>query len=347
MVKLLAAFLCCMLALPVLAQTSEAAASKVAVSGQQADVGRQILVTVNNPRTERSLRAGSTPKSYGNGAARYQVSPRARSSLERLESPQAEPGVALLAHPRSHVEGIRAAIPASGIARLDADTSVSPKSWQAALTAVGAACAAVDDVFSGAASNAFVAARPPGHHAEKATAMGFCLFNNAAIAARHAQKAHGAERIAIVDWDVHHGNGTQDIFWSDPSVLYCSTHQMPLYPGTGGWAETGAGNIVNAPMPPESGSELFRSAFTSRILPAIDGFKPDLIVVSAGFDAHRRDPLAEINLVEGDFDWATGQHMERAATHAGNRLVSLLEGGYDLQGLAFSVAAHVGRLMRG
>ena len=177
--------------------------------------------------------------------------------------------------------------------------------------------------------------------------MGFCLFNNAAIAARHAQAAHGAERVAIVDWDVHHGNGTQDLFWDDNSVLYCSTHQMPLYPGTGAKEETGAGNIVNAPLSPASGSDAFRDAFESRILPAIDRFEPDLIIVSAGFDAHHRDPLAEINLTEDDFDWATGQLMARAERHAAGRLVSLLEGGYDLQGLAFSVAAHVGRLMKG
>ncbi|TIU26999.1 MAG: histone deacetylase family protein, partial [Mesorhizobium sp.] len=202
-------------------------------------------------------------------------------------------------------------------------------------------------VFEGRAANAFVAARPPGHHAEKTTAMGFCLFNTAAIAARHAQKKHQAERVAIVDWDVHHGNGTQDIFWDDPSVLYCSTHQMPLYPGTGAKSETGAGNIVNAPLAPRTGSELFRDAFLSRVLPSIDAFAPDLIIISAGFDAHHRDPLAEINLTEDDFDWATGQLMERAGRHSGNRLVSLLEGGYDLQGLAFSVAAHVGRLMKG
>jgi acetoin utilization deacetylase AcuC-like enzyme len=202
-------------------------------------------------------------------------------------------------------------------------------------------------VWSGAADNVFVAARPPGHHAERDTAMGFCLFNNAAIAARHAQKAHGAEKVAIVDWDVHHGNGTQDIFWSDPSVLYCSTHQMPLYPGTGALGETGAGNIFNAPLSPGSDGAYFREAFNGRILPALDDFRPDLIIVSAGFDAHYRDPLAEINLVEDDFDWATGQLMERAQSFSGGRLVSLLEGGYDLQGLAFSVAAHIRRMMKG
>ncbi|TGS87367.1 histone deacetylase family protein [Mesorhizobium sp. M3A.F.Ca.ET.174.01.1.1] len=269
------------------------------------------------------------------------------SALDRVKAPEADEATILYAHPQDFVARVRAAIPESGIVSIDADTSASPKSWQAAVTAIGAANAAVDDVFDGRASNVFVAARPPGHHAEKTTAMGFCLFNTAAIAARYAQKKHQAERVAIVDWDVHHGNGTQDIFWDDPSVLYCSTHQMPLYPGTGAKSETGAGNIVNAPLAPRTGSELFRDAFLSRVLPSIDAFAPALIIISAGFDAHHRDPLAEINLTEDDFDWATGQLMERAGRHSGNRLVSLLEGGYDLQGLAFSVAAHVGRLMKG
>ena len=269
------------------------------------------------------------------------------SALDRVRAPLGDEAAILYAHPQAHVARVRAAIPETGLARIDADTTASPKSWQAALTAIGAANAAVDDVFEGRADNVFVAARPPGHHAEKTTAMGFCLFNTAAIAARHAQKTHGVERVAIVDWDVHHGNGTQDIFWDDASVLYCSTHQMPLYPGTGARDETGAGNIVNAPLSPNTGGEVFRDAFSSRVLPALDAFAPDLIIVSAGFDAHRRDPLAEINLDEGDFDWATGKLMERAGRHAEGRLVSLLEGGYDLQGLAFSVAAHVGRLMKG
>jgi acetoin utilization deacetylase AcuC-like enzyme len=267
--------------------------------------------------------------------------------LDRVEAPLGDEATILYAHPAEHVARVRAAIPDVGIARIDGDTTASPKSWQAVVTAIGAANAAVDDVFEGRADNVFVAARPPGHHAEKTTAMGFCLFNTAAIAARYAQKKHGAERVAIVDWDVHHGNGTQDIFWDDPSVLYCSTHQMPLYPGTGAKNETGAGNIVNAPLEPRTGSELFRDALLSRVLPALDNFAPDLILISAGFDAHHRDPLAEINLTEDDFDWATGQLMERAVRHSGGKLVSLLEGGYDLQGLAFSVAAHVARLMKG
>jgi acetoin utilization deacetylase AcuC-like enzyme len=269
------------------------------------------------------------------------------SALDRVQAPDGDPAAILYAHPQSFIDKVQAAMPEVGITRVDSDTAVSPRSWQAALTAIGAANAAVDDVFLGKADNVFVASRPPGHHAEKTKAMGFCLFNNAAIAARHAQKAHGASRVAIVDWDVHHGNGTQDIFWDDPSVLYCSTHQMPLYPGTGAVSETGAGNIVNAPLSPQSGSDLFREAFTSRVLPGIDAFAPDLIIISAGFDAHHRDPLAEINLTEEDFDWATGQLMDSADRHAAGRLVSLLEGGYDLQGLAFSVAAHVGRLMKG
>jgi acetoin utilization deacetylase AcuC-like enzyme len=269
------------------------------------------------------------------------------AKLDRVESPKGDEATILYAHPEGFVEKIRKAIPGDGIVRIDADTSVSPKSWEAALTAIGAANAAVDDVFSGKADNVFAASRPPGHHAEKATAMGFCLFNNAAIAARYAQRRHDAERVAIVDWDVHHGNGTQDIFWDDPTVLYCSTHQMPLYPGTGARDETGAGNIVNAPLSPQTGSDAFRDAFLSRVLPALDNFRPDLIIISAGFDAHHRDPLAEINLTEEDFDWATGQLMERAAQFSNNRVVSLLEGGYDLQGLAFSVGAHIKRLMKG
>ncbi len=267
--------------------------------------------------------------------------------LTRLEAPQANEDYVLLAHPEEHLRTVMSVIPEEGINSFEADTHASPASLQAALTGIGGAVAAVDAVFSGKADNAFVASRPPGHHAEKNKAMGFCFFNNVAIAARHAQQKHGAERVAIVDWDVHHGNGTQDIFWDDPSVLFCSTHQMPLYPGTGAKHETGAGNIVNAPLSANTGSDHFREAFKSRILSSLAEFKPDFILISAGFDAHHRDPLAQINLVAEDFDWATARLMELADKDAGNRIVSLLEGGYDLEGLAESAAIHILRLMRG
>lgn len=267
--------------------------------------------------------------------------------LVREKAPQANEDFVLLAHPESHLRAVMAAIPEEDINQVEADTYASPASLQAALTGIGGAIAAVDAVFSGKADNAFVAARPPGHHAERDKAMGFCFFNNAAIAARHAQKAHGAERVAIVDWDVHHGNGTQDIFYDDRSVLFCSTHQMPLYPGSGAKDETGAGNIVNAPLSMNDGSDHFREAFKSRVLPRVADFKPDIIIISAGFDAHHRDPLAQINLVADDFDWATAKLMELSEKSASNRVVSLLEGGYDLTGLAESAATHIYRLMRG
>ncbi|MDQ1197781.1 histone deacetylase family protein [Agrobacterium sp. SORGH_AS 787] len=270
--------------------------------------------------------------------------------LVRTQAPQANEDAVLLAHPESHLLSVMRQIPEEDgeISRIEADTYASPKSLQAALTGIGAAMAAVDDVFKGEADNVFVASRPPGHHAETEKAMGFCLFNNAAIAARHAQKVHGAERVAIVDWDVHHGNGTQDIFWNDTSVLFCSTHQMPLYPWSGDKNETGVkNNVVNAPLSPNTGSDHFREAFKSRVLPAIADFSPDLIIISAGFDAHHRDPLAHINLVGEDFDWATGRILEMADKYAGNRVVSLLEGGYDLEGLAESAAMHILRMMKG
>jgi acetoin utilization deacetylase AcuC-like enzyme len=198
------------------------------------------------------------------------------------------------------------------------------------------------------ADNAFCAMRPPGHHAETATPMGFCIFNSAAIAARYAQKKHGIERVALVDFDVHHGNGSQEIFWRDPTVMYCSTHQMPLYPGTGAADERGEhNNIVNAPLRPGDGGKEFRHAVETAILPRLAAFQPDLLLVSAGFDAHERDPLANLNLVEDDFAWVTRKLMEIADKRAGGRIVSLLEGGYDLRGLAGSAAAHVGALMRG
>ena len=272
------------------------------------------------------------------------------AGLERKQAPQANEDAVTLAHLEEHLFAVMRQMPEEDgeINQIESDTYASPKSFQAALTAIGGALAGVDDVFSGAADNVFLAARPPGHHAEKSKAMGFCFFNTVAIAARHARKAHGAERIAIVDWDVHHGNGTQDIFWDDPNVLFCSTHQMPLYPGSGAKTEEGLfGTIVNAPLSANDGSDHFRDAFKSRVLKAVDNFSPDLILVSAGFDAHYRDPLAQINLTGEDFDWATGRLMELAGKHAHNRLVSVLEGGYDLEGLAESAGMHILRLMRG
>jgi acetoin utilization deacetylase AcuC-like enzyme len=266
--------------------------------------------------------------------------------LERRLAPAADLDTMTLAHDQEYVDLVSNNVPSEGFVRLDLDTFMSPKSLEAALHAVGAACHAVDEVMVGRANNAFCAVRPPGHHAESWRAMGFCLFNNAVIGARHAQRANGATRIAIVDWDVHHGNGTQEIVWTDPTIFYASTHQMPLYPGTGAADETGVGNILNVPLSPGTGSAVFRDAFGERILPALTEFRPDLIVISAGFDAHRRDPLAAINLGEEDFAWATDELMALADRHCGGRIVSLLEGGYDLEALSASVAAHVASLMK-
>jgi len=268
--------------------------------------------------------------------------------LAREQAPMASLETVALAHPMDYVEQVREVSPREGMVRLDGDTTMSPGSFEAALRAAGGAVQAVDEVMAGKVANAFVATRPPGHHAETATPMGFCLFNNAAIAARHAQKQHGAERVAIVDFDVHHGNGSQDIFWNDPTVMYCSTHQMPLYPGTGAVSERGARNtIVNAPLRPGDGGDQFRQAMETAILPRLEDFGPDLIVISAGFDAHMRDPLANLNFLEPDYTWVTQKLMELADRRANGRVVSVLEGGYDLEGLAKSVAAHVTALMRG
>jgi len=268
--------------------------------------------------------------------------------LARVQAPRAEFDVIARCHPRSYIEAIEEATPKNGSVHLDADTSMSPGSFEAALRAAGGAVLAVDEVMTGKAPNGFVVARPPGHHAESATPMGFCLFNNAAIAARHAQAAHGAERVAIVDFDVHHGNGSQEIFWADSTVMYGSTHQMPLYPGTGARSERGEHDtIVNAPLRAGDGGPEFREAMEAVILPRLRDFRPDLVVVSAGFDAHTRDPLANLNFLEGDYDWVTRKLMDIADASASGRLVSVLEGGYDLHALANSVAAHVTALMRG
>jgi acetoin utilization deacetylase AcuC-like enzyme len=230
---------------------------------------------------------------------------------------------------------------------LDADTIMSTGSREAALRAAGGAVMAVDAVMEGWAKQVFVAARPPGHHAERDRPMGFCLFANAAIAARHAQARWGLSRVAVVDFDVHHGNGTQDIFQADPTLFYASSHQYPCYPGTGSAEERGVGNIVNAPLPPGSGSAAFREAWEVLILPALEAFQPELLVISAGFDAHKADPLAQLRLEASDFAWLTGELMRLARAQCQGRVVSLLEGGYDLDALAESAAAHVRALMDG
>jgi acetoin utilization deacetylase AcuC-like enzyme len=265
--------------------------------------------------------------------------------LERREAPEAAREDLLRVHPRRHVEGILAAIPKIGHVGIDADTVLSPASGVAALRAAGAVTAAVDAVVAKEAENAFCAVRPPGHHAEPQRAMGFCLFNNAAIGALRAREVHGLARVAVVDFDVHHGNGTQAAFEADGSLFYASTHQYPLYPGTGAASETGVGNVVNVPLRPMAGSNQFRLGMTQRILPALDAFRPELVIVSAGFDAHRSDPLAQLMLEEADYTWVTEKLLEIAYRHAGGRLVATLEGGYDLSALAASAAAHVRVLM--
>ena len=266
-------------------------------------------------------------------------------SLVREEAPEAELSAIERAHPKTYIEAIEKAVPESGLVMVDGDTTLSPASFKAALRAVGAGIRAVDQVAAGEVKNAFCAMRPPGHHAEPSRAMGFCLFDNIALAALHARAKHGAERVAVIDFDVHHGNGTQAIFWSDENLFYGSTHQMPLFPGTGALSETGVGNIFNAPLKAGDGKSAFQEAFNERILPGLNAFKPDFLFTSAGFDAHKRDPLANIELEAEDFAWVTKQLADVADAHCGGRLVSMLEGGYDLQGLAESSAEHVLVLM--
>jgi acetoin utilization deacetylase AcuC-like enzyme len=265
--------------------------------------------------------------------------------LERRDAPEAAIEDLARVHPRLFVERLLAAVPLTGHVAIDADTVISPASGRAALRAAGAVTAAVDAVVAGEADNAFCAVRPPGHHAEPGRAMGFCLFNNIAVGALRAREAHGLARVAAIDFDVHHGNGTQARFADDPTLFYGSTHQSPLYPGTGAASETGVGNIVNAPLPPLAGSQQFRMAMTRKILPALDAFRPEMVLISAGFDAHRHDPLAQLLLEEADYTWATEQLLDIARRHAAGRVVATLEGGYDLPALAASAAAHVRALM--
>jgi len=267
------------------------------------------------------------------GLVREEAPPAAREELARV-------------HPAFYVEAVLNAVPERGFAALDPDTHVSPGSGEAALRAAGALVAAVDRVMAGAVKNAFCAVRPPGHHAEPTRAMGFCLFNNVAVGALHARARHGLKKIAVVDFDVHHGNGTQAMFEEDAGLFFASSHQMPLYPGTGRAQERGrANNIHNAPLDPGSGPHEFRQGWDNTLLPALDAFRPDFVLISAGFDAHRRDPLANLNLTEADYAWITEKVCAIARTHCAGRVVSTLEGGYDLSALAASAATHVTALM--
>ncbi|MBL8643470.1 MAG: histone deacetylase family protein [Rhodospirillaceae bacterium] len=278
---------------------------------------------------------------------------RLRSVLKALEqsdfkdtarenAPEATLEQIARAHPGEFGARLTKAMPASGLKHLDPDTVVSPGSGEAMLRAAGAVVRAVDAVAKGEARNAFSAMRPPGHHAESNRAMGFCLVNNAAVGAYHARAAHGFKRVAVVDFDVHHGNGTQEIFWDDAEAFYASTHQYPYYPGTGGRAEKGAhGNVVNVPLAAGSRGDVFRAGLRDEILPALTAFKPDFLIISAGFDAHKDDPLAQLGLTETDFAWATAALMDVAKTACAGRVVSVLEGGYNLDALADSVTAHV------
>ncbi|MDX1780157.1 MAG: histone deacetylase family protein [Thalassovita sp.] len=271
---------------------------------------------------------------------------RGFDGLARREAPVASDRIIGLCHPQSYIDHIAATEPQDGKARLDEDTFMSPGSMMAARRAVGGCVAAVDAVMEGQVGNAFVACRPPGHHAERERPMGFCLFGNVAIAAKHAITAHGLKRVAIVDFDVHHGNGTQDLLWNEDKVLFFSSHQSPLWPGTGAEKERGKyDQIVNLPLAPGTGSLEMRNTYVRQVFPMIAAFRPELILISAGFDAHRADPLAQLEWDTDDFAWITEKLCDLADTHCGGRVVSTLEGGYDLRALAASVAAHVQVLM--
>jgi len=266
-------------------------------------------------------------------------------ALQREEAPRATVEDIARVHPRAHVEDLLASMPTKGLAHTDADTVMSPGSGAAALRAAGAVCRAVAAVVSGQAQNAFCAARPPGHHAEPQTPMGFCLFNNVAVGALYAREKYGLQKAAVIDFDVHHGNGTQAMFEADENLFYASTHQSPLYPGTGDASETGIGNIVNVPLRQGADSREFRTAYEKVILPALRAFSPEILFISAGFDGHAEDPLAGLKLTEPDYVWVTKELMGVAQNACEGRIVSTLEGGYDLGALARSASAHVATLM--
>jgi acetoin utilization deacetylase AcuC-like enzyme len=259
--------------------------------------------------------------------------------LSHQQAPSVDRSQLLRVHDAAYVDFVEAASPREGFHALDPDTSMNPFSLEAARHAAGGAVLAVDMVMRHEARNAFVACRPPGHHATRNQAMGFCIFNNVAVAAAHALEAHGLERVAIVDFDVHHGNGTEDIFKNDPRVMLCSTFQHPFYPYSG--ADTAYGHIVNVPLPAGTTGGPYREAFSARILPQLDAFQPQMLLFSAGFDGHREDDMAHFGLVEADYVWITDQVMDIAARHAEGRIASVLEGGYDLSSLGRSAAAHI------
>jgi len=269
------------------------------------------------------------------------------SLLLRDEAPRATMEQVMRAHPLDYIDLVLESVPdGPDLVSLDNDTMLSRASGEAALRAAGAGVAAVDAVALKQVHNCFCAVRPPGHHAEISTAMGFCLFNNAAIAALHARVAHGFQRVAVVDFDVHHGNGTQQILWDQPGTFYASTHQEHAYPDTGRADETGGlGRILNIPLPPGTGSADFRMAFGDILIPRLRQFAPDFLIISAGFDGHAADPLAHLRLTTADFGWATRELLQVAEDHAGRRVVSLLEGGYDLRALADCAREHVRALM--
>ena len=284
-----------------------------------------------------------TPQGHPEQVARLDAVLGALGGMDllRVDAPLAADDDLLRGHPKGHIDTIKAAAPSGGWRSLDADTHMSIGTLEAAYRAAGGVVKAVDLVMAGEAGNAFVAVRPPGHHAERQTAMGFCFFGSIAVAAKHALEFHGLKRVAILDFDVHHGNGTQDLVEEDPRILFCSSHQMPLFPGTGVAHETGVGNVVNVPLPDGCGSAKFRAAWEREVFPRVDAFKPELCLISAGFDGHADDPLAGMMLREDDFAWITGKLCDLADKHCSGRVVSALEGGYDLEALGRSARAHV------
>ena len=291
-----------------------------------------------------------TPLGHPEQVARLECINNALKSVElmRLEAKLATKKEISLLHPVAYIDSVETAVPDSRWKSVDADTHLSPGSFKAALRAVGGVLQAVDLVMMQSAQNAFVAVRPPGHHAERELAMGFCFFGNVALGARHVLEHHGLSRVAIVDFDVHHGNGTQDLLWDEPRTLTVTSHQFPLWPGTGAPEERGAhDNVINVPLPPQSAGKEMREAYRRLVFPKLEKFAPEFLFISAGFDAHKADPLADLNWLEEDFIWLTRQLKQIADEHCKGRLVSVLEGGYDLEALASSVKAHVEILKEG